>query len=156
LTLIEGICLYNGGECLIKKGDIMNKFSEVFDYEINNTKCIFIDGSVRGHPLQVLLTSDGGYLMKYQFLGNVSSFCVESLAILEAIKLILEKNWCKLSIFTDSRSVLSALSVNFNCSRGSHLILEIKSLLLECKRRDLITNLIWIPAHCGIIETMKK
>lgn len=78
------------------------KFSEIFKYEINNTRYIFTDGLVTpGAPTLgfALLTSDGEYSLKYQFLGSVSSFCVESFVILETIKLILEKNWPKTSLY---------------------------------------------------------
>jgi len=133
--------------------DVTEGFSELFNYEINNTTCIFTDGSVTAELPNsgfALLTFDGELSSKFQFAGNVSSFCVESLAILEAIKLCMEKLWSNVSIFSDSRSVLSAISANFNCSTGSYLIVEIKSLLLECKQEGLKISLIWIPSHCGI------
>lgn len=141
------------GKRLTQAKDVAEGFSEMFKYEINNTKCIFTDGSVTAKLPNsgfALITFEGEHSMKFQFAGNVSSFCVETLAILEAIKLSEEKLWSNVSIFSDSRSVLSAISANFNCSTGSYLILKIKSLLLECKRESLKISLIWIPSHCGI------
>jgi len=89
------------GEKLKHPKDIMKDFSSIFNYEINNTRCIFTDGSVSPEATTsgfALLTSDGEYVyQKYQFPLKVSSFCAESLAILEAIRVIIKENWFKSS-----------------------------------------------------------
>ncbi|XP_071581473.1 uncharacterized protein [Temnothorax nylanderi] len=72
------------------------------------------------------------------------------MAILKALQICEEQGWSEAFIFSDSLSNLLAISSNFKLSRASFLILEIRNLLVEFKRKNWNINLVWIPSHRGI------
>lgn len=132
------------------------KFKELFkDLLYDESKILYTDGSsiLSGvHPISDFSVVDhsGKILCKSPSPYFLSSYSVESLAILEALRICDRTNWSKVTIFTDSLFNLSAISNGFDPYKGSFLILEIKDLLVELKKKNCNVKLVWIPAHRGI------
>ncbi|KAK9729747.1 RNase H [Popillia japonica] len=74
----------------------------------------------------------------------------ETIAILEAIKLIRESNLQKFLIFTDSQSTLHSIK-SVGISANSHnCILEIRQIFYELHNQGFDICFIWIPGHRSI------
>ncbi|XP_020298802.1 uncharacterized protein LOC109863035 [Pseudomyrmex gracilis] len=72
------------------------------------------------------------------------------MAILKALLLARAEGWVSVTIFSDSRSALSAVRSRFNPRSSSYLVLRVKSVLLDMERAGTLTRLVWIPSHVGI------
>ncbi|XP_029172979.1 uncharacterized protein LOC114941945 [Nylanderia fulva] len=72
------------------------------------------------------------------------------MAILEAINKMKELQIRNVTIFSDSKSVLTALSNISLQNRISHLIFKIKHSIKEFNENGGHIRLVWIPSHCGI------
>lgn len=72
------------------------------------------------------------------------------MAILKTLKFIENNNWLYSTIFSDSKSVLTALSSKFNPKKSSQIILTVKDLLRKLSNKTYSIKLIWIPSHIGI------
>lgn len=83
----------------------------------------------------------------------LSSFRLEAFAILESLRRIREGDHegNDYAIFSDSKSVLSATKAKFVPGRSNNIILEIKKSLKYLSDKGKKINLIWVPAHRGII-----
>ena len=82
-------------------------------------------------------------------------FSDEALATHLALQSILEQKIKQSIIFSDSLSVLLALTFSHYSSHSSPFLFEIKSLLNEIQNSNLETKLCWTPAHCGIAGNEK-
>jgi len=76
-------------------------------------------------------------------------FTAEAWAILLAINVCLDVDCIRATIFSDSKSVLDALSSSLSPSKN-YLIHHIKKRLLDSTREGRTINLFWLPAHKGI------
>lgn len=72
------------------------------------------------------------------------------MAILQALNFVKSKNLDKVAIFSDSRSVLSALSSTVKVNKASYLIIRIREEIFNLKNSGKEVCLFWIPSHCGI------
>lgn len=88
---------------------------------------------------------------QFKLLQQFSIYSAELVAILEAIKYVINLNLNNVVIVTDSKSSVDKLSnININ-SKINYLIRDIiKELQVACNNNCKIT-IIWIKAHCGII-----
>ena len=86
---------------------------------------------------------------------NASVFSAEAIGIRLALQSILEQEIKQSIIFSDSLSVLLALTSSHYLSHSSPFLFEIKSLLNEIENSNLNTKLCWIPTHCGIAGNEK-
>ncbi|KYN07215.1 hypothetical protein ALC62_01815 [Cyphomyrmex costatus] len=80
---------------------------------------------------------------------ETSIFTAEAWAILVALKIILDENLSKAAIFSDSMSVLEAIT-SPRLDNGNYLIYIIKDFISQASDKDHIVDLIWIPSHSGI------
>lgn len=87
---------------------------------------------------------------QYRTSNKASIFTCEAIAIIYALKQSFSIDKTKISIFTDSKSVLQAILSKRNFHHRSHLIWEILKLLYELHQLDKSIQLFWIPAHVGI------
>ena len=113
--------------------------------------CLFTDGSCiedSQYADFAVVSYDGSISEGYKCADFVSSYCVEAIAILMALEL--EYNWLKLTIFSDSKSILSAVSAQFDHRDKLHFILFIKDNILHLTRDKVEVKFIWIPSHIGI------
>lgn len=143
------------GEKLINSTNVCQGFLDMFNRELLSTICIYTDGSKTRKALLHRYCHCGycpseGITLQFRAVKYLSIFGVEAMAIIEALKLAKDKRWDKVTIFTDSRSVLSALGVRFDVNHGSELILKIKSATLQMSTNGKSIKLIWIPSHKGI------
>ncbi|KYN03203.1 hypothetical protein ALC62_05959 [Cyphomyrmex costatus] len=116
--------------------------------------CLFTDGSCvqdSQYAGFAVTSLDGSISEKYRCAGFVSSYYMEAMAILTALELGDRYGWSKLVIFSDSKSVLSAVNATFDHRSSSYLILFIKDRIIRLSR-DMGTEvkLVWIPSHIGI------
>lgn len=72
------------------------------------------------------------------------------MAILLALELVQEKRWSSVTLFTDSKSALTAIETKYDLRCDSYIILRIKSILLHLAKEGIHVRLIWIPSHHGI------
>ncbi|XP_036147482.1 uncharacterized protein LOC118647196 [Monomorium pharaonis] len=97
-----------------------------------------------------VISGSGEILGVYRTAGFVSSFCVEAMAILESLRIIRSKKWKAATIFSDSKSTISAIKAEFKPNHSSHIILDIKDNLWNLKQEGFSVKLVWIPSHKGI------
>lgn len=130
--------------------DPAKEFSKIFREELQSSMCFFTDGSkMEGAPFSgfALVSLDGTQTFQFRTSGFLSSFCIETMAILATLELTLKRGWPAVSIFTDSKSALTAIEAQFNPTSSSYLILHIKSLLFQLTKKNIVVKLIWIPSH---------
>lgn len=89
-------------------------------------------------------------MRRYKSVGFLSSFCVEAMAVVEALELTLGEGWPAVTVFFDSRSVLSVVQARFVPGRSSYFVLCIKPLILDLTERGMTVKLVWIPGHRGV------
>lgn len=133
--------------------NVPKDFDLTFRHVLRNTKCVYTDRSKSRNALFAgygFTTNDDSLESGYRTASFVSSFCVESMAILQALSFAFQNDWPSITIFSDSKSTLSAIGSPFDLRCGSHLILEIKQLIFSLLNKGCNVSLIWIPGHCGI------
>lgn len=138
---------------LAGSSDPQDSFEKLSASGLSSAVCIFTDGSVKqGAPFSgfALTSLDGSVSRQYRSASFLSSFCVEVMAILKALLLARAEGWVSVTIFSDSRSALSAVRSRFNPRSSSYLVLRVKSVLLDMERAGTLTRLVWIPSHVGI------
>ncbi|XP_039306356.1 uncharacterized protein LOC120358019 [Solenopsis invicta] len=81
--------------------------------------------------------------------AETSIFSAEAWALLEAIGIIEELHWINSVIFTDSLSVLQAIS-QYNHKADNHIIYRLKHKLFLLDKFNFNLTLCWVPAHKGI------
>lgn len=97
-----------------------------------------------------LYSSSAKVSLQYRISCFAFIFSGESLAVLRCVKFILNSGISRASIFTDSLSVIGALSGSgYSAGKLNSFIFNIKGKLHQANRKGLII-LIWLPAHTGI------
>ncbi|XP_018407393.1 PREDICTED: uncharacterized protein LOC108783345, partial [Cyphomyrmex costatus] len=91
-----------------------------------------------------------GYCFKYKLICSASVFTAEAWAIYQALILTLDAGYFKIYIFSDSRSVLQAIS-SYRLINGNYIIQKIKQVLLQLEHNNIDCSLFWIPSHKGIL-----
>ncbi|XP_039303555.1 uncharacterized protein LOC120357423 [Solenopsis invicta] len=81
--------------------------------------------------------------------AETSIFSAEAWALLEVIGIIEELHWINSVIFTDSLSVLQAIS-QYNHKADNHIIYRLKHKLFLLDKLNFNLTLCWVPAHKGI------
>ncbi|XP_031781630.1 uncharacterized protein LOC116416661 [Nasonia vitripennis] len=138
-----------------KSANPPQEFEKIFNDTIITQYTIFTDASKMKNQeytgLAMFIPSNN---QAYQFKihTEASIFTAEGLAIFLSLNNIINSNFKRAYIFTDSLSILSALKdYTPNKSRNtSHIILDIKTLLNKCSQENIKVTLIWIPAHVNI------
>jgi len=126
-------------------GNNESLFREFFQNEINNSFCIFTDGSktpnldFTGFSITSL---DHSFKFKFRTTSHASIFSLEAMAILESIIQATNLHLTNITIFSDSKSVLSALqNISFS-NNTSYLIYEIRHRIKLFSDNDGSANLI--------------
>ncbi|XP_058794422.1 uncharacterized protein LOC131666073 [Phymastichus coffea] len=111
---------------------------------------IFTDGSKskNGTGCAILIN---GEIQKYKLPASWSVFSAEAHAVSKAVDSIALMDMNKFIIFSDSKSILSALK---EVNSKNTAIKSINNKLLDLKHRNKIDSIViaWIPSHCGIKE----
>lgn len=129
-------------------------FKSIFKDTLCNSECFYTDGSktpgnafvgmssVRIHPDQET--------RGFRSVSFSSIFTAEAMAIAETLSWISRLDGSSFAIFSDSRSVLQAVSSPPNVARMSYLVMYLKNLLKILQDEGKTVKLFWIPAHVGI------
>lgn len=128
-------------------------FHSMFYNDFHFSKCLFTDGSKNNESEfgGFSFTTEDGSLSHLGRSSNIASvFSLEAFAISRALEEIYDNNWTQATIFSDSRSVLSALQHNFNRKSSSHIILSLKDKIRFLYNNGFAIKFIWIPGHCQI------
>lgn len=128
-------------------------FHSVFEHEISTSTCLFTDGSkIPGTSFTgfAITTENESIKLLFRACEFLSSFTLEVMAILEAVRFCDSANSHNFTILSDSRAVLSALNSRFAPNKTSCLILVIKDLLRKIDNEGKTIKLIWIPGHTQI------
>lgn len=137
-----------------KEVDGQAQFLDIYKNSITESLTVFTDGSkMKGkeHSGFAFSIPELNVTMKFKSPEYAPIFTLEAMAILEALKWVLSKQYCNVSIYSDSKSVLKALAkISMNNTRSSYLIYEIKHLINLLSNRSACVKFFWIPAHCGI------
>ena len=125
---------------------------EVLKQEEEDYVHMYTDGSVVGGQDKgggaCVTRIEGNEIIRRKAAGNnCNSFKAETVAMIEAVKLIKDKSLKKVKIWTDSKVLTEALS-NFKVNRDSNLTELKKSLSEEAEKADIA--ICWIPGHVGI------
>lgn len=128
-------------------------FNRLFPMDPNEGR-YFTDGSKSSdQPFAgfAIVDTINNKVHQFRTSNKTSIFSCEAMAILSALIIAEESPFKKITVFSDSKSVLSALSAPIkNKSNTSHLIFEILEKMRELKHNGREASLIWIPAHKNI------
>ncbi|CAL1682463.1 unnamed protein product [Lasius platythorax] len=137
-----------------KEANCESLFYDFFETEIKETICIYTDGSKTQNSdfagYAVVTLNENIRLMK-RTPNCLSIFTLEALAVRDALTLIEERDLRHVTIFSDSKSVLSAIKNFPSGSRTLSVIYKIKDKLKNMKESGFEVKMIWIPSHCNII-----
>ncbi|KYN16341.1 Ribonuclease H1 [Trachymyrmex cornetzi] len=113
---------------------------------------VFTDGSKSKDGGSVgagVYSKDLNWIIKDKLPSEASVFSAEAWAIIRAI-LLVEDRCCDTStIFSDSLSVLRAIS-SHQRKDVNYLVFEIRDLLRKMVNNGFTINLVWVPGHKGI------
>jgi len=118
----------------------------------NNAISFYTDGSKLDSESPAgaaVFSPDLNWSIGHKLPSETSIFSAEAWATLQAINASLDFNCSKAAIFTDSKSVLEALSSTLPPSRN-YLIYRIKKRLLDAFKGNKEIILFWLPAHRSI------
>ena len=144
-------CDFESGIIIRNSQSSEDKFQEIFRNDLNNdqTHIFYTDGSKKndGELVGLAIYSPPLNLsLQIKIDVLVSIFTAESYAILNAIKIIKENNIAVAMIFTDSLSVLEAISSDSQ-KYQNYIIYEIRKEIWQC---NAIIKFVWIPSHLNI------
>lgn len=126
-----------------------SSFSSIFP-SLNNSVHYVTNGSKNLNNVFgvfAALSNLGDWSYEDRTSNNVSIFTLEALAIIHTLNNALDINIFTVKIFSDSMSVLSALSSNNNYNKKSFLILTILNLSARFKFQGKNIKFYWVPVH---------
>lgn len=130
------------------------EFNLKFNHISNDVLQLFTDGSkISGKKFSgfAVVSNDCSIIKMFRASGGISIFAAEALAISEALNIFRSSGLTKLIIFSDSRSVLSALLGIDLLGRNNPHIIRLKDELRAMENEGSEVSVIWIPAHKGIV-----
>lgn len=87
---------------------------------------------------------------KFKLPTEASIFTAEAFAIQEFLRIAEYLNFLNVTIYSDSKSVLSSI---INCKgQSSPIIVNIVAKLARLSQRGIAVNLVWVKAHCGLTQ----
>ena len=116
---------------------------KLLTYRDDHFHIVFTDGSRTTDHVGSAFSYDG-IIYQYSLPSYSSIFTAEAFSIYKALQLFLNKPHYKIVIFSDSRSVLTAMKSD---TPNHFLISKIQNILLLMHRRMI--KFIWIPSHVG-------
>lgn len=148
--------LINCDDFSFRKSDFQNdKYFKMYIRQENPDFCIYTDGSV---DRERKLSSYGIYNENnndkwgYKINKITSSWQVEILAISEALKYLLSRNYTHQNVFiiTDSKSAVQSLKINSFANNNKKIVIEVKNVYIKLKSKGNNIKLVWVPGHQGI------
>lgn len=128
-------------------------FNQLFPVEVGEAR-FFTDGSKSGNlPFAGFAVIDeyNKVTLRYRTSCKVSIFLCKAMAIISALKIASDCPAVKVSIFSDSKSVLQTLLLSKKNRRNtSNLIFMILALLYNMSQNGKFVRLVWTPAHLNI------
>jgi len=131
---------------------VLKKFKDFSSPLVGEGISIYTDGSKSDDsPVGAAIYSpELGIALKHRLPSDTSIFSAEAWAIYQALILVESSQYKKAVIFSDSRSVLEALSSSHKNSNANYLIPLCYSKYHSLSRMNYIIDLAWIPSHVGI------
>jgi len=139
--------------CNLSIVEIRQRFKEFASPIIDNGIAIYTDGSKIDEDSPVgsaVFSPDLHLAIKHRLPADTSIFSAEAWAILQAVILLESSSFRNAAIFSDSKSVLDALSSSHTRSCLNYLIPMIRSKIHNLERDGYQINLAWVPSHMGI------
>ncbi|XP_018395313.1 PREDICTED: uncharacterized protein LOC108773860 [Cyphomyrmex costatus] len=133
--------------------EIIQSFSNRLQELDSSGLTVYTDGSKLsedGCAGAAFFSPELGHCFKYKLTCSASVFTAEAWAIHQALILALVAGYSKIYIFSDSRSVLQAIS-SHRLINGNYIIHKIKQVLLQLEHSNIDCFLFWIPSHKGIL-----
>lgn len=129
-------------------------FQSLYPDLINSGHVFFTDASKfkKGNYIGFAFYSPTLSVQKqFRIHSYASIFTGECLAIIQTVDYILEHNLTKVTIFSDSRSVINIISSCTIDRDYNYLVLVLKNKLRSAYIQNIDISLLWIPAHVGIL-----
>jgi len=139
--------------CLYSATEVRQKFKEFASPIIEQAISLYTDGSKRDDDSSVgaaVYSRDLGLSLKHKLPANTSIFTAEAWAVYQSLIMVESSGERKAVIFSDSKSVLEALT---SCSAKSHsnyIIPLIKSKFHSLTKSGFSIRTVWVPSHIGI------
>jgi len=137
----------------ISISEIRQRFQDFASPLIGNGIAIYTDGSKKDDDSPVgsaVFSPELHLAIKHRLPSDASIFSAEAWAILQAL-ILLESSPCReAAVFSDSRSVLDALSSFSIDPCSNYLISMIRSKFHEMTSAGYSIALAWVPSHWGI------
>ncbi|KYQ54710.1 Gag-Pol polyprotein [Trachymyrmex zeteki] len=132
-------------------------FDQEFLHLTTESTVFYTDGSKVDHSTYVGAAVFSPQLqaeLMYKLFSYTSVFSAEAYAIYNAITISIDLHLRKVTIVTDSRSVLEA--VKGTCIRtNNYLILLIRARIEEAENEGTRIQFLWVPSHRGITGNEK-
>jgi len=136
----------------LSHSEMRNLFLEKSSEYRKNAISFYTDGSKFDRDTSsgaAVFSPDLNFRIVHKLPPETSVFTAEAWAILQAVNASLDFNCSKSVIFSDSKSVLEALSSPMPPNKN-YIIHIIKKRLVDAIKDNKIIHLFWIPAHSGI------
>lgn len=136
------------------KAGIVNLFFTTLLRRRLENLCIYTDGSKNPNSKYAgfaVVNLDENISSQFKTPGFLSTFTLEALAIKKALRITENNNLKCVTIFSDSKSVLTSLKTYPSDSKTSHLMYLIKDKIRKLQNCNHNIKLIWISSHCNII-----
>jgi len=139
---------------VISNLEIRKKFQAFAAPLINADISLFTDESRRededSSVSAAIYSPELGIAIKHKLPPETSIFSAEAWAVYQALILVESSSYSEAAIFSDSRSVLDALSSFSLKSSSNYLIPLIRDKFHTMTDNGFIIRLVWIPSHVGI------
>ena len=148
--LLDIFVNYEFGKSL---GKTLNRTEEFNTHLVkSNALSIYTDGSKTPEGVgSACICPDTNSIIQRSIDKNASVFTAECIALNDALTLSLRFKNKNIDIYTDSLSVLQAISTKTPTAKTNKYILDIKKKFSTFhKNNESAIKLFWVPAHCGI------
>ncbi|XP_044739636.1 uncharacterized protein LOC123300996 [Chrysoperla carnea] len=145
-------------DCGLEKGDVNSPvlsnliFQNFLSLNYPNKDYIYTDASKTGTQTvgAAFYHSNAQISCKFKLNTKFSIFSAECIAVLEAIKYVLQSHIADAIIISDSKSLLSTLSNPISNPNNSYIISLIKYELYKITNENYSVSFIWCPSHIGV------
>jgi len=131
---------------------MLSKFKKFSSSLVREGISIYTDGSKsEDSPVGAAVYSPKlGLALKHKLPADASIFSAEAWAVYQALILVESSQFDNATIFSDSKSVLDALSSPHRTSNNNYLIPLCRSKFHYLVNTGYFINLAWVPSHIGI------
>jgi len=134
--------------------EVGQRFEEFALPITNQAISLYTDGSKEDHESPVgaaVFSRDLGIVLKHKLPAGASIFSAEVWAIYQSLIMVESANKHKAVIFSDSKSVLDAVTSSTGKKCSNYLIPLIKLKYHSLSAEGFSIQLVWIPSHVGIV-----